>query len=284
MSYQTFFERYEFKYWVPETFARWLTVFIDPYMKLDLFGKQTTPQSRQVTLYLETPDLTFFDRHVEGDSDRFKLRIRRYGDPVDGPAFFEIKRKVKNVVVKRRAAVPVEWMRPLLDGSYSDLPRLASVKERATLEQFLYYKTIYGAEPKVLIACNREAYRSRESALDVRLTMDRAIRYQTVHGCGGEVDPKAWVAVGCEREHGREAPQVMLELKFRGIAPAWMAELVQRLDLYRTAFSKYTSAIQFEEFERYLDVDWQREPALPLDRQEEDVRLPLWSVLQLKGR
>src|SRR5262245_23727921 len=82
--------RIEVKYVVPERLAaqvlRWSSVF--------LTGDGRARMAQRVTsLYLDTPTLKFFRWHLEGRRDRFKLRIRTYGDRSDGPLYAEIKRK-----------------------------------------------------------------------------------------------------------------------------------------------------------------------------------------------
>src|SRR5262245_58283819 len=57
------------------------------------------------TLYLETPDLTFYHWHNERRIDRFKLRIRGYGQPPEERVYVEIKGRSGKLVRKCRAEV-----------------------------------------------------------------------------------------------------------------------------------------------------------------------------------
>lgn len=73
----------------------------------------------------------FLDLHTQKAPDRSKLRIRAYGSPPSGPAFFEVKRKVKRVTFKDRAVVPMEALPALLNGeipssAYGSSPQMSS--------------------------------------------------------------------------------------------------------------------------------------------------------------
>jgi hypothetical protein len=235
-----FFERYEYKYWVTPEIAARVVAFAAPYVEPDVQG--ASAHQRNTSLYLDTPDLGFYRAHVEGQPDRLKLRVRRYGTPAAGPAFFELKRKVKSVIVKKRATVPAAHVDDVLAGR-AGLPPLARDADRRNLEAFLYEQIVHRAEPRFLVTCVREAYRSRDAALDVRLTVDSEIAYRRARGAAFDGDEAGWTPIGGEREHGATGRRVMLELKFSGVAPAWMDEAAQALGLERGAYSKYVAAV-----------------------------------------
>jgi hypothetical protein len=236
------FERYELKYWVPESLARAVEEWARPFVVRDPVGGGDGVQ-RNTSLYLDTPDHEFLDLHVEKAPDRFKLRVRRYGDPPSSPAFFEIKRKVKRVIAKRRALVAPEHVRGLLDGSTMALPPLKRASDQPHLEAFLYYMMVYRAVPTIYTSCIRTAYMSPDPEEDVRLTVDRNIVCQPATGFDFAPDPKRWVPAGGPEWAPAHEGTVILELKFRGTAPWWMAELTQALPLDRNGYSKYVAAV-----------------------------------------
>ena len=261
---RTSFERFELKYWLPESVAQGVLAFASRYLVPDIFGNQTSAIQRNTSLYCDTPGFRFFENHMSDQLDRFKLRIRRYGEPASGPAFFEVKRKVKNIIVKKRVMVPASKMTELLDGTYRELPAL-SAADRPNLESFLYLLMIHRARPAVLITCNREALKSPEPLEDVRLTIDREIAYQPWTSSEWGFDPCGWIPIDGPLQHGEEGRRVLLELKFCDAAPAWMDELVGRLQGGREAYSKYCSAVFHETEERYYGAEWalQRSRAFP---------------------
>jgi hypothetical protein len=199
---------------------------------------------------------------VEAAPSRFKLRVRRYGDPPCGPAFFEVKHKVKGTIVKRRAMVPAEAMGPLLDGDCFALRPLKRDADRRNLEAFLYLMTVHRARPTVWVSCVREAYVSPDRDEDVRLTVDRDIVYQAARSPGEMPDPAAWMMIDGPEQRGERGGRTLIELKFRGVAPWWMAELVQRLAMNQRGYSKYVSALARELGESWAFSDeWTSVPA-----------------------
>ncbi len=258
---QTYFERYEYKYWTDEASAERAVRFASAYVAPDNpTGRPGGHRQILSSLYLDTDDYEFHSRHRDSDPDRFKLRVRAYGDPPGETAYFELKRKVKAVIVKRRAGVPAGQMAELLDGRYADLPLVDRPAERKNLEQFLYQQGVMRAVPKALIRYEREAYASPEDG--VRFTVDRLMAYQPVESATLTGDPNAWVRLDTERELGADVPRVLVEIKFSEAAPEWMQELVAETGLVREAYSKYVSAIEYEAYERYLGLDYGSVPAL----------------------
>lgn len=252
------FERFEFKYWVTDAVAHEVADFIRPYLVPDVYAGRVV--QRNTSLYLDNDALDFWHCHVDDAPDRFKLRVRMYGDPPEGPAFFEVKRKIKNVIVKRRVRVAHDDVKPLLDGTWTKLPSLRADDLR-TLESFLYLMAVHRASPKVAVACEREAYRAANAEEDTRLTIDRDIVYQP-YGLADfdSVSKKEGLAIDTEREHTYAGHRVMLELKFRNAAPEWMRDLSSRLSLWRAGYSKYVSAVRHEHFERYRTLDHSQVP------------------------
>jgi hypothetical protein len=231
------------KYWVSEEVADDVLGYARGYLIADPHGTRRGVISQYNTsLYLESPQLSCYRAHVDEAPDRFKLRVRAYGDPPQGLAFFETKRKVNSVIIKTRAAVTMDRMAPLLEGDHDALTEASGTPERRHLESFLYLQTITHARPFVLVRACREAYCSTDPHEDVRLTIDRRIAFQQARGPGFEADSNDWVPIDGEEEHGRDVGPVMLELKFPGAPPLWMAALVRRLEMCRIAYSKYVAA------------------------------------------
>lgn len=233
-------DRHELKYWVPEARLPELIRFLEQHLVHDPNG--VTGQIN-TSMYFDTPDLAFFRAHNESAPDRRKLRIRAYGDPPSGVAFFETKRKIKMVTVKTRASMPLSEVRSVLDGTYEALPEVKP-KERRHLESFLFMRTVTHAEPLVLVRANRIAFSSPDPADDIRVTFDMGITFQRARGPTFDCDPNGWIPIDGEAQHGRQGPHVLLELKFPRIAPGWMRPLTEWLGTPRISYSKYMSAVR----------------------------------------
>lgn len=238
-------ERFEIKYWVPEEITARIFEYARPYLVLDPWSAKHGVLSQcQTSLYLETPSLGCYRKHIDQAPDRYKLRVRVYGDPARGMAFFETKRKVKSVTVKTRAGVSMNLVRPLIEGSYDALPASLGAKERRHLENFLYLQTVTHARPFVLVRAHREPYCSKDPREDIRMTFDRQICFQPAPDASFDCRPDGWVPVDGEAQHGLRGTHTMLELKFPRVAPLWMGKLVEKLDMWRVGYSKYLAAAQ----------------------------------------
>lgn len=245
-------DRFEFKYWVPEALAADIVRHCLPYVAADVHDEDSMTGQVNTSLYLDTPDLAFFHAHVEHAPDRYKLRVRAYGDPPRGKAFFEVKRKINRITLKTRADLPIAQLSPMLEGSYEQLPLLDATSRRH-LEHFLYLKTVAHAEPVVLVRCRRRAYASIDPAEDIRVTFDRHITFQPWHHYSLDGEPDAWEPIDGIEQHGGEGPHALLELKFPRIAPRWMRDLTEKLEMRRVSNSKYAWAIRTLQEDRHGD-------------------------------
>jgi hypothetical protein len=238
-------DRFELKYWVPTAITNEVLEYARPYLVVDPFNvKLGLDRQYNTTLYLETPNLNAYRTHVDAAADRYKLRIRAYGEVPRGQAFFETKRKIKSITVKTRAAVELRDVAPLVDGTYNALPASLDPVERRNLENFLYLQTVTDARPCVLVRANRESYCTPDPREEVRLTFDREIGFQRARGASFHVNPGDWIPIDGEAQHGHRGSHTMIELKFPRIAPLWMGRLIERLDMYRVGYSKYVAAVR----------------------------------------
>jgi len=238
-------DRFELKYWVPAAMCGEIVDYARPYLVLDPYNARLgLVRQYNTTLYLETRGLDAYRTHVDSAADRYKLRVRAYGDVSLGPAFFETKRKLNAITVKTRAAVAVTDVAPLLEGTYDALPASLSPDERRHLEGFLYLKTVTDARPCVLVRAHRESYCTPDPREDVRLTLDGEICFQGARGPSLHGDPRAWIPIDGYDQHGQHGAHVMIELKFPRVAPSWMGHLINRLELWRVGYSKYVAAMR----------------------------------------
>lgn len=254
---QTAFERFEFKYWLTPELEQRVLAFIRPFMRCDDWAPNG---QRNTSLYLDSPERDFFTLHEESAPDRIKLRVRAYEESPTGPAFFEIKRKVKWVTLKHRATVTQADVRPLLMGETVPGLRLRSDEEKRTLEHFLYLRAVHRAEPTALITCLREAFTASEPSDEVRITFDREICYQPPRGYALHGDPQAWVPLSGFFADKPDAT-TLLEIKARGVAPWWVDELIQGHLLLPSGYSKYVTAMSMEEMGPELLFGTERRPA-----------------------
>jgi hypothetical protein len=230
-------QRLEMKYVIPEQLAVRIRDFIRPYLEIDSYGATRSDLSYPVhSLYLDSPDLHTYNSTINGDRNRYKLRIRFYEGRPDAPVFFEIKRREDNAIYKQRCAVRRGAAADLLAGRIPDRRDLIGGgpdAERA-LHAFSRLINQLRARPITHVAYQREAWTSRENNR-TRITFDRrvltcresALRFDT-----GMLEP---VCV-----FGNE---VVLELKFTGRFPNWMGDLTRVFGLKQSSAAKYCDGL-----------------------------------------
>ena len=209
--------RYEVKYLISESKAAAIAQFIKPYVRLDRYCKLQPSGSYPIaSLYLDTKNLQLCRQSMQGCKNRFKLRIRSYSDEADYPCFFEIKRRINNIIVKSRSQVVPRSAVPLISGTFR-IPQ-SSNGEQQVLVQFLFYTTGINAKPVVRTRYKRQAF---EGILDntTRITFDRDISCNVTSSHDLGLDGQGWCKL---RLNG-----VVLEIKFTGRYPIWVGQTVE---------------------------------------------------------
>ena len=114
-------------------------------------------------------------RTVNGDKNRYKLRLRYYSDNPKSPVFFEIKRRMKDVILKQRCGVTHAAVPLLLAGHLPDESHLLSKDPSnvVAIQRFHHLMMGLNAKPKSHIYYLREAYVADND--EVRITMDRNV-------------------------------------------------------------------------------------------------------------
>ena len=102
MGSQMVFKRYELKYLLDRRQLDAILQAIAPYMAIDQYGRSTI-----CNIYYDTPNFRLIRESLEKPVYKEKLRLRSYGPAgAEDTAFVELKKKYKDVVYKRRIALP----------------------------------------------------------------------------------------------------------------------------------------------------------------------------------
>jgi hypothetical protein len=180
------------------------------------------------SLYLDRPDCGLFHASRRDAERRHNLRLRCYPDAPASPVFAEVKSRIGDAVHKTRGRLPAAgWLETLASPGRYRSP---------ALDNFLARSAVHDARPIVVVEYRREAFVSTIDAyarvsidtsvvceLRDRMTLDPLSRRRPIDGLG--ID-------------SRESPCVV-ELKWAGPAPRWMAAIVEGLEVSREAFSKF---------------------------------------------
>lgn len=238
-------QRYELKYWLDESKALRVREFVQSYLTLDEFSaKQPDLSYPTLSLYLDSHGLDTYWHTINGNKNRFKLRLRYYDDQPHSPVFFEIKRREDNVILKQRAGVKKSAVRTLLAGQLPTPDHLLNPHDPealVALQHFSNYMHQIHAAPKMHIAYVREAYENPGDN-GVRVTFDRRVESAPQH------NPN--LIARSPAPHLVFGRSVLLELKFTGRYPNWFRDLVQTFNCVQEGAAKYATGI-FDKGERW---------------------------------
>jgi len=230
-------QRFELKYIIKEDVARAVRNFVSGYLEIDEYGATLPEFSYPVhSLYLDSDHLHLYQTTINGDKNRFKLRLRFYDNRSEAPIFFEIKRRMNNIIAKQRGGVrrdAVDW---LLAGHLPEPAHLVSrdPRQQLALQNFCKLTQDLRARPKAHIAYLREAWISpRDNS--VRVTLDRAVR------C--EPEPLARLNTQMDNPVVVFGKEVVLELKFTDRFPDWFKQLVRVFGLMQCGAAKYVDGV-----------------------------------------
>jgi len=240
--------RFEFKYLVSEEKARaikqYLLRFVDP-------DEYTDPEDNLGyaihSLYLDSPNLKTCYSVLQGSKNRFKLRLRVYGNRED-PVFFEIKRRDNKVILKERAIIHRSSTDELIEGRVPERTDLVqpSDSQMKALVHFCELRDLIDAQPAAYVSYFREGYEPLESAR-CRVTFDRRLRSGRYRGSLKIADAVNWL--------DPELPGVILELKFTDRFPLWMQDLVEWFDLTIQSVPKYVYCVALVHPEKMRRTD-----------------------------
>lgn len=231
-------QRYELKYQVPEDKALRIRDFVQGYLEIDEYGAlQPSLSYPTLSLYLDSDSLDTHWQTVNGNRNRFKLRLRYYDDQPDTPVFFEIKRREDNVIIKERGGVRKSAVRWLLAGHLPERRHMLNAHDDAAMvavQHFCELMVGLNAKPKVHIAYMREAYENPRDN-NVRVTLDRRVESQP--------NPGSRLIARSPSPHLVFGKTVVLELKFTARYPNWFRDLVETFNCMQMGAAKYSEGI-----------------------------------------
>ena len=212
------FQRTEKKYQLNKEQCRAFLEQVEDLIQADEFGMHTISN-----IYYDTDDYGLIRHSIEGSGYKEKFRIRGYGEiESNSVIYLELKKKVRGVVHKRRAALPYKQAkRYLRNGVFPD-------GDNQILKEIQYFLGYYKAVPKLYLAYDRTAYEGIEDS-SLRITIDQNIRsrnYDLDLSCG-------------DKGTALDSPSYLMEIKVQKAYPLWLSRLLSELEIYPASFSKY---------------------------------------------
>ncbi len=230
-------QRFELKYIISEETALRVRDFIRSYLELDDYGVGRPHNSYPVhSLYLDSEQMRLYWETVNGNKNRYKLRLRFYQDDPEAPVFFEIKRRENDAILKQRAGVRREAVDWVLRGHLPPAGYLVSNdnKTLAAVQRFSKLLKQTDAVPKAHVAYLREAWVHPDNN-SLRVTMDREVR------CG--VETAARLVAEMDKSVTVFGKSVVLEVKFTERFPRWFGEMARVFGFKQCSAAKYVDGV-----------------------------------------
>lgn len=204
---------------------------IGTYMDYDVYNAEGKVY-KICNIYYDTENDELIRRSIEKPVYKEKLRVRSYGRPrFDDMVFVEIKKKYNGIVNKRRTAMRLVDAYAYLNGILLEeniIERNTDVN-RQVLHEIDYFKKIYKLFPKLYLSYDRIAYVGKEDK-NFRVTFDTNITTR-------RYDVR--LEEGSYGEQLLPSNVYLMEIKVNGAVPMWFAEIISKLNIYPTQFSKY---------------------------------------------
>lgn len=231
------FKRVEKKYLLSEFQYRTLRTALQGIAEADAYGE--TPI---LNIYYDTPDFHLVRTSLDKPLYKEKLRLRCYQTPADeSNSFIEIKKKFDGIVYKRRVPMQYADAQDILLSERSMLPAAGQTEgadfgwgpvERQIAGEIDYFRMRYQhLKPQMVVSYDRIAMAGVRDP-ELRITFDRNI---------------CWRTEDLDLRHGGYGQQLLLpdqylmEIKIMGAMPLELAQILSRLKIFYTCFSKYGS-------------------------------------------
>ena len=150
------FQRYEFKYVMPDYMT---STIKESLSRFGMIKDPMVPENRAsydiTSLYFDNEKLLAYHSKLAGERNRYKLRLRYYGDVENAPnhSFVEIKSKYNSVIHKRRERISAQDVLALSSGL---VPQHNSDVKRETFELFVARMKKNSMTPRMLVRYKRE--------------------------------------------------------------------------------------------------------------------------------
>jgi hypothetical protein len=223
------FERYEFKFILPDKLRKSIEKEIGVFMRFDGHVTGGGASSYFVrSLYFDTKNKANFYDKIDGVKNRKKFRLRTYRRNLGAsPVYLELKTRKINRVSKKR--VRIDEADNIFFSRDLDVDYINSRYPGSDLiDNFCFAALRDGISPKVIVDYVRAPYVS-DYDMNFRVTLDSELRCASSKTLFDGAPAITKVLSGYS----------IMEVKFNRRIPAWFHKLIQAYDLERVSVSKF---------------------------------------------
>ena len=218
--------RHEEKYLCPESWLITLEHRLGEFLQPDENQKEGSYSIR--SLYFDTENDRLYLEGLDGLGKKDKYRLRIYNG---SPKLIKLEKKTTVAELKKKLSTVVDksFVESVLgDDIENDETEMPDI-ENFALQEFYFLEKSELLRPKIIVDYVRTAFVSELG--DIRITMDRNIRTTDRIGDFFE-ENTAMIPLLPEGIH-------LLEVKYNGVFPGYLARLLNIGNLERLSFSKY---------------------------------------------
>lgn len=221
------FNRYEHKYKLDTGTFNKVIEYMDKYMEPDKYCKNHSLYTI-ANIYYDTADNSLIRESLAKPAYKEKLRLRSYGVPqLNSTVFLEIKKKYIGLVNKRRTSLKLS---EAYDFPVTGIkPEVKPYMNEQVLNEIDYFVNSRKLERKVYIAYDRLAYFEKGND-DLRISFDTNIRTRRYDVA---------LEAGDYGDRLLEDDIWIMEIKTSLAKPLWLCEMLSRLEIRPSSFSKY---------------------------------------------
>lgn len=213
------FDRVEKKYLLTKSQYDDLMEILLPHLE-----KEEYFLSNIYNIYFDNDNYDLINTSIEKPIYKEKLRVRSYyANDENHDVFFEIKKKFKDVVNKRRITISKNNLEAYLNNEYFD-------KSNQVFKEIDYCFKHYNLKKKMFIAYDRYSYYFKDNRY-MRVTFDFNLRYRLNDLNLNNGDGKKYF----------DEEKYIMEIKILGGMPMWLSDILSKQHIYSTSFSKYGS-------------------------------------------
>lgn len=220
------FQRYELKYLIDKTQFQKLLPLLKEQMNFDKFCKGDKNYNIY-NIYFDNSKNEIIQKSLSKPFYKEKLRLRSYEVPTESTTvFLELKKKIGNSVIKRRAVMKYNQALDFLKNKDTSMFKGL---DKIVLEEIKKHIDRYNVKPKVNIQYERIAFFDKTDE-DIRVSFDNNIF----------TSRELLNMEKLEKESNLlDENKFIMEIKCKGAIPIWLCKILSNLKIYKTSFSKY---------------------------------------------
>lgn len=210
------FNRYEFKYQISLATAGELVDIFSQQLNIDNYC-QKNGTYKIVNRYIDTENHNLIRKSISKPKYKHKLRIRTYSEIINDEEliFFEIKKKYKGIVNKRRCQMTYQEAKYLM--KHKQLPDVKEYTNPQILAELIHILKQDDYKEQTTIIYERLAF--FDDTKDLRISFDFDI-----HSNNRQLLKKNYA---------------LMEIKTAGSMPLWLVDLLNQKNIRKQSFSKY---------------------------------------------